>query len=120
MLEIEYADLKPAAISRTPDMSPDGSSNDGIFDFASPATIQKPIANEVQMFLSEPRCSLASLAKFPTVREIFIKYNTPVPSSGTLERAFCTAGRVLTKQRGRLSSKNFQSLMLLKFAQKNM
>ena len=45
---------------------------------------------------------------------IFIKYNTPLPSSTVLERLFSKGAAILTAKRANLTSRNFQQLIFLK------
>uniref|UniRef100_A0A3Q2YRB0 HAT C-terminal dimerisation domain-containing protein n=1 Tax=Hippocampus comes TaxID=109280 RepID=A0A3Q2YRB0_HIPCM len=46
--------------------------------------------------------------------DLFIKYNTPLPSSAAVERTFSTAGDVLRPKRAALASPDFQNLVFLK------
>ena len=46
--------------------------------------------------------------------ELFIKYNTPLPSSAAVERLFCMGRDILRAKRSSLSSTNFQQLVFLK------
>lgn len=60
---------------------------------------QETLAKEqdVLRFLSSPRSSaerdLFQLNQHPTVRRIFLKYNTPITSSAPVERLFSYAGK---------------------------
>ena len=46
--------------------------------------------------------------------DLFIKYNTPLPSSAAVERLFSTAGDVLRAKRSSLDEVNFEELVFLK------
>ncbi|KAG0722182.1 hypothetical protein GWK47_044992 [Chionoecetes opilio] len=46
--------------------------------------------------------------------DLFIKYNTPLPSSAAVERLFSTAGDVLRAKRSSLEEVNFEELVFLK------
>jgi len=48
------------------------------------------------------------------VKQVFIRYNTPVPSSTPVERLFSIAGLVRSAKRNRLSDCMFETLVLLK------
>jgi len=49
-----------------------------------------------------------------TTQEVFIKYNTPLPSSAPVERVFSVGGAILSKKRGKMSDEHFEKTMLLK------
>lgn len=46
--------------------------------------------------------------------ELFIKYNTPLPSSAAVERLFSTASDVLRAKRSCLTAENFECLVFMK------
>ena len=45
---------------------------------------------------------------------VFLKYNTPLPSSAAVERIFSTAGDIIRPKRSCLSASNFEELVFLK------
>lgn len=47
--------------------------------------LQQPCAKEIR--------DLSQLNQFPLIKKIFIKFNSPLPSSGPVERMFSFAGK---------------------------
>ena len=88
--------------------------NDDFFNFEDNC---QPKSNDLELneFLSDSDHSLESLNRFPTIREIFLKYNAATSSSAPVERLFSEANSFLTSRRNRLSDSLFESLLLLKF-----
>lgn len=78
-----------------------------------PSTQSKTIGELVQ-YLSDPRQDLKMLDNYPSVRKLFIKFNTPIPSSAPVERLFSTANIILTSRRNQLSDLYFEHVLLLK------
>nr|XP_023657763.1 uncharacterized protein LOC111838735 [Paramormyrops kingsleyae]XP_023657764.1 uncharacterized protein LOC111838735 [Paramormyrops kingsleyae]XP_023657765.1 uncharacterized protein LOC111838735 [Paramormyrops kingsleyae]XP_023657766.1 uncharacterized protein LOC111838735 [Paramormyrops kingsleyae] len=53
--------------------------------------------------------------QFPNIKNVFLKYNTPTPSSAPVERLFSLGGIVLTPRRNRLSDRRFEMLLLMRY-----
>lgn len=70
------------------------------------------------MFLQDNDQTLKSLKRYPNILKVFELENTPLASSGSVERLFSFAGIILTPNRQKLSDSNFEQLVLLK-ANKN-
>jgi len=66
------------------------------------------------VYLNDPSTEIQMLQNHPQVKQLFLKYNTVIPSSAPVERLFSTASLILTKHRNRLSDALFEKLLLLK------
>ena len=69
---------------------------------------------ELEAYLLDANTSLQPLDQHKVVRNVFLKYNTPIPSSAPVERLFSFAGMVDTPRRKCLTDTNFEKLVLLK------
>ena len=69
---------------------------------------------EVDMYLADESRHITSLNKFQLVKEVFIRFNSGLPSSAPVERLFSSGGQILTPRRSRLSDEHFEILLLLK------
>ncbi|KAG0433070.1 hypothetical protein HPB47_020259 [Ixodes persulcatus] len=71
--------------------------------------------NKASRFLQDAECtSIASLQRYDAVRQAFVRYNTTLPSSASVEGAFSVAAHIFTKKRGKMSDATFESQLLLK------
>ena len=66
------------------------------------------------MMIYSPRSDLNFLHKFPVIKKIFLKTNTPMSSSGSVERIFNYGGMIDDAKRNRISAKNMQNNIFLK------
>lgn len=69
---------------------------------------------ELQRFLKSKNSNVQMLNDFPKIKKLFIKYNTALPSSASVERMFSVGGSVLTPQRGHLYDDIIEQQTLLK------
>nr|XP_020634101.1 uncharacterized protein LOC110070727 isoform X1 [Pogona vitticeps]XP_020634104.1 uncharacterized protein LOC110070727 isoform X1 [Pogona vitticeps] len=93
----------------------DDSDQDFFFDVTEP-TRRSAAEEEISRYLKTPRreLSTSSLEDFPRILQIFLKYNTSVPSSAALESLFGPEGSVMTVENHSLSDEVFEQLVLLK------
>lgn len=69
---------------------------------------------ELQLYLHDKDSSLTCLKKYPTILQAFLRSNTPLTSSGPVERLFSFAGIILTPRRQCLTDDNFEKMVLFK------
>ena len=78
---------------------------------------KKSGANQTEQFLREsPSLKNFDLSVFSndTIKDLFIKFNTPIPSGAAIERLFSTRKDVLRPKRSRLTDKHYKMLLFLK------
>lgn len=69
---------------------------------------------EILQYSEDPSLDLKSLDRFPVIKEVFLRYNTCLPSSAPVERLFSFAEIVNAPRRHALSDTHFEQLVLLK------
>lgn len=69
---------------------------------------------EFLQYINNTDTSLISLNNYPTMKELFYKYNTCLASSAPVERLFSFAEIINNPRRHALTDNNFQKLVLLK------
>lgn len=89
-------------------------SEEAFFVFDDVPNIETSVQQECTSYLNDSDTSLKMLNKYMTVRSVFVKFNTTVPSSAPVERLFSTAGLIQTPRRNCLSDTMFEKLLLLK------
>lgn len=107
----------PAAAQSPTSVPPNTPASEGEADFFSFATEPEEsysAEKEVMDYLRSEH-ELQILERFSNVKKIFLKFNTPTPSSAPVERLFSLGGLVLTPRRNRLSDQRFEKLLLLRY-----
>lgn len=69
--------------------------------------------DELDEFLASRITDLSLLDMYPSIKEVFIKHNTPIPTSAPVERLFSQAALVLTCKRNNLSDELLEIVILL-------
>jgi hypothetical protein len=77
-------------------------------------TVPDEANQEVEKFLADASQDVQSLKSYPNIRKLFVKLNTGLPSSASVERLFSLGGRVFTPMRSRLSSSHFEMMVFLR------
>ncbi|CAH1111407.1 unnamed protein product [Psylliodes chrysocephalus] len=70
---------------------------------------------QVLQILQDPDINLSMLKKYRYVQNVFITFNTPLPSSAPVERLFSYATFVNPPRRHALSDENLENLILLNY-----
>lgn len=94
--------------------------NDLLNNFFSPWTYKINSNNSTEKeifkyFFKSSTTNLDSLDENPLIKKVFIKYNTPLPSSASIEHIFSVGSAVMTKKRGTITDANFEKVMMIKF-----
>jgi len=72
------------------------------------------VYQETTSYLADSDIELDALNRYPLVKKLFLKYNTPLPSSAPTERLFSFGGIVNRARRQKLSNENLEILVLKK------
>ncbi|XP_057339645.1 zinc finger BED domain-containing protein 4-like [Microplitis mediator] len=75
---------------------------------------QGQTAAEVDCFLKSSKFRFSILDDYPTIRQVFLKFNTPLPSSAPVERLFSHATMMNLPKYNRLSDEHFEQRVLFK------
>jgi hypothetical protein len=70
---------------------------------------------EIKRFIKAPYTSdLTTLNSMTIVKDVFIKYNTALSFSSSVEQLFNVAGDIFSKKRSRMNDKNFEDTLFCK------
>jgi len=86
---------------------------DGFFSFerVDCGSRQRNLNSELDMFLVDN--SVTSVAAYPTIKALFLKYNTGLPSRAPVDRLFSIGGQIMTPRRNRLTDDHFEMALLV-------
>ncbi|CAN9505897.1 unnamed protein product [Ophioblennius macclurei] len=94
-------------------------SEDDFFSYGSvkPATPikQRGVMEEIRKYVEGTGKSLECLRDFPRVKQLFLKYNTTLPSTAPVQRLFSQKGNLVTSQRNFLTDDYFERIQLLRY-----
>ncbi|XP_024128896.1 uncharacterized protein LOC112147011 [Oryzias melastigma] len=94
-------------------------SEDDFFSYGSAKTTvkiqQQGVMEEVRKYVEGTGKSLECLQDFPRVKQLFLKYNTTLPSTAPVQRLFSQKGNLVTSQRNFLTDDYFERIQLLRY-----
>ena len=82
-----------------------------IFFFQQPEKVEST-QEELYQFLKLNNSSINMLNNYTAIKKLFIKYNTGIPSSASVEYMFSIGGSIMTPQRGYLNDDIFEYQIL--------
>ena len=71
---------------------------------------------EVDRYLADRSSELSSLHCYLNIKLLYVKLNTGLPASASVERLFSLGGRVFTPLRTGLSAEHFEMTVFLRLA----
>ncbi|XP_019745350.1 uncharacterized protein zbedx [Hippocampus comes] len=94
-------------------------SEDDFFSYGSAkltAHVQeRGVTEEIRKYVEGTGKSLECLQDFPRVKQLFLKYNTTLPSTAPIQRLFSEKGNLATSQRNFLTDDYFERIQLLRY-----
>ncbi|XP_062264682.1 uncharacterized protein zgc:161969 [Platichthys flesus] len=76
---------------------------------------QRGVMEEIRKYIEGTGKSLECLQDFPRVKQLFLKYNTTLPSTAPVQRLFSQKGNLVTSQRNFLTDDYFERIQLLRY-----
>jgi hypothetical protein len=70
--------------------------------------------DKVELFLQEGLTETKGILRHPEILRMFLRYNTELPSSASVERLFSTGVQIFKPTRNRLSDTTFERVLFLK------
>src|SRR5436190_14150468 len=88
--------------------------HDDFFAFNQQTKEVESAQEELYRFFKSNNCGITTLNDYPAIKKLFIKYNTALPSSASVERMFSVGGSVIMPQRGHFLDNIIEYQILLK------
>lgn len=76
---------------------------------------QRGVMEEIRKYVEGTGKSLECLQDFPRVKQLFLRYNTTLPSTAPVQRLFSQKGNLVTSQRNFLTDDYFERIQLLRY-----
>ncbi|XP_061741064.1 uncharacterized protein zgc:161969 isoform X1 [Nerophis ophidion] len=76
---------------------------------------ERGVTEEIRSYVEGTGKSLECLQDFPRVKQLFLKYNTTLPSTAPVQRLFSQKGNLVTLQRNFLTDDYFERIQLLRY-----
>lgn len=81
-------------------------------------SIENDIESEINRYFSDKRTETSMLNEYPTIKELYFRYNTTLSASAAVERVFSQCALIFRPHRNRISAENFEKTLLLKYNRK--
>lgn len=91
--------------------------DDELFDFKKPLAARNMETKweiELEQYLKYCNGQIKCLHNYPTIKEVFIQYNTALPCSAATEKAFCVNGELFVNNNGASHDVCFEDILLIK------
>lgn len=94
-------------------------SEDDFFNYGPvkppPQVQSRTVTEEIKKYVEGTGKNLECLQDFPRVKQLFLKYNTMLPSTAPVQRLFSQKGNLVNCQRNILTDGYFERIQLLKY-----